>query len=116
MKRISLTIPSPCTESWDSMTSTNGGKFCAHCQHEVTDFTGMSDAEIINFLSKAKGKVCGRTRKEQLNRQLLVRYNHYETALGQMVGGIVIAFNGQLCHCAKCAANTYSCSTTSTIG
>ena len=41
------TIPSPCTESWDCMTSTKEGRFCQSCEKTVVDFTRMSDAELL---------------------------------------------------------------------
>jgi len=42
------------------------------CQKTVVDFTLMSDAEIINYFSKATGTVCGRLAADQLNRKLEV--------------------------------------------
>ena len=68
---LHLNIPNPCTENWEEMSVTEKGKFCSYCQHEVTDFTNLSNAEIIHFLSKTKGKVCGRVRSNQLNRRII---------------------------------------------
>jgi len=41
------------------------------CQKTVVDFTLMSDAEIIQYFSKASGSVCGRVGSDQLNRRLV---------------------------------------------
>jgi len=41
------------------------------CQKTVVDFTLMSDAEIIQYFSKASGSVCGRVGADQLNRKLV---------------------------------------------
>ncbi len=45
-----LTIESPCAQKWSSMTNAENGKFCSLCAKNVTDFSKMSDMEIINFL------------------------------------------------------------------
>ena len=87
---IALKIENPCTESWETMSATANGKFCAHCQHEVTDFTGMSDGEIIHFLSKTKGKVCGRAHKDQLNRQLFVTTPISKPHWGKWLAGLLL--------------------------
>jgi hypothetical protein len=45
------------------------GRFCKHCSHVVTDFTGMSDEEVVRFLIQHKNdKVCGHFRNDQLSR------------------------------------------------
>jgi hypothetical protein len=70
-KAFQLTIPKPCHESWDKMTATDKGKFCDSCQKQVTDFTGMSDRELIAFFRKpTTGSVCGRFQNDQLNHEL----------------------------------------------
>lgn len=54
------------------MTPTAQGRFCAACQHTVTDFTQRTDAEVLAILRQAAGgRVCGRFRAEQLNRELV---------------------------------------------
>jgi hypothetical protein len=54
------------------MTPTAQGRYCATCQHPVTDFTQRTDAEVLALLRQAAGgRVCGRFRAEQLNRELV---------------------------------------------
>lgn len=65
-KSVSIHIDNPCSENWDDMTEGNEGKFCKNCCHTVTDFTHLSDREIIAFLSKNKGNICGRFTEQQL--------------------------------------------------
>ena len=74
MKQAALTvnIPKPCTEDWDSMTPEARGRHCAACNKTVTDFTRMTDAEIIAFISRQKGEWCGRFREDQHNRPLVL--------------------------------------------
>lgn len=42
------------------MTPTPDGRFCGSCQHEVVDFSGMTQPEILAWLARpASGNVCG---------------------------------------------------------
>jgi hypothetical protein len=60
-------IPEPCHESWQQMYPEQNGRFCDSCCKVVVDFTGMSNDEILNYLSQRKGeRVCGRVKNEQL--------------------------------------------------
>ncbi|WP_201982673.1 hypothetical protein [Hymenobacter rubidus] len=69
---VSLSIPSPCSESWAAMTPNAAGRHCAACQQTVADFTRMSDAEILTYLGRHPTVSCGRFRDNQLSRPLLV--------------------------------------------
>jgi hypothetical protein len=66
-KQIKLSIPTPCTEDWNTMTATQSGKFCAACQKTVVDFSRMSDAEIMRYFTDFQGDTCGRFTEKQLN-------------------------------------------------
>src|ERR1700740_678527 len=57
MKAISIT--KPCHETWQAMTPVSGGRHCQSCCKIVTDFTLMSNDEIIAYLS-SHTDVCGR--------------------------------------------------------
>ncbi|GGG44088.1 carboxypeptidase-like regulatory domain-containing protein [Hymenobacter glacieicola] len=70
MPRPILTVPQPCHESWAAMTPAAQGRHCAACSKVVVDFTRMSDAELLAYLSQAKGTTCGRFTGHQLNRPL----------------------------------------------
>jgi len=65
---IQLTIPSPCSQSWDEMTPDGCGHYCAHCEKTVIDFTTWTDAAIYIYFLVNKGPVCGRLLDTQLNR------------------------------------------------
>jgi len=72
MKRKTyVTIPQSCHESWDAMTPQDKGRFCASCAKTVVDFSQMSDTQVLNYLSQAKGRLCGRFAQEQLERPLV---------------------------------------------
>lgn len=69
-KKITLSIPTPCHESWHLMTTVEKGRFCQSCNKVVTDFTDMSDQAIIACIQEQKGNVCGRLHRTQLMREL----------------------------------------------
>jgi hypothetical protein len=66
MKLLSLTIPKPCSEKWNSFTPVPMGGFCSSCSKVVTDFTTMTDEQIITALCNSSRTVCGRFRPDQL--------------------------------------------------
>jgi hypothetical protein len=69
-KTIHVNIPEPCHEDWSKMTATQCGAFCKACSKEVIDFTNKSEAQIVEILSQAKGKMCGRFTEDKLNKPL----------------------------------------------
>ncbi|MEH3114673.1 carboxypeptidase-like regulatory domain-containing protein [Pedobacter terrae] len=62
-----VTIAEPCTQNWDEMEKGEGFKFCSACSKNVIDFSGYTNAEIINVLTNAASAVCGRISQNQLN-------------------------------------------------
>lgn len=66
---MKLTVPNPCHENWEEMTSDQKGKFCSVCSKTVTDFTNYSDEELVMSFKSDK-KVCGRFTDHQLGRDL----------------------------------------------
>lgn len=66
-----LQLPQPCAQSWDAMTPTAAGRYCAACQHEVVDFTTFTDGELAAYLARPGQLPCGRFRQSQLGRPLL---------------------------------------------
>lgn len=74
------------------MTAAEQGRFCSKCQKCVTDFTGWTDSEIYNYISKNSGqRICGRFHITQLNRVINVPYQphsrlyQYFAGLGLML-------------------------------
>lgn len=64
-----LSIPQPCTQSWEEMSAAGSGRFCAHCQHTVTDISGMSDGAVYG-LAQQGNLGCIRALSSQLNRNI----------------------------------------------
>ncbi|MFR9166392.1 MAG: carboxypeptidase-like regulatory domain-containing protein [Dysgonomonas sp.] len=68
-----LHINEACTECWQSMMPNDTGKYCPVCRKDIFDFRSLTDNEIIDILSHAEGKVCGRFLKSQLDRPLVYK-------------------------------------------
>lgn len=68
MKQLTLSIPKPCHEDWNAMSSEDRGRFCGACQKTVVDFSNMSDGQVAQFFKEPAGRVCGRFHPDQLNR------------------------------------------------
>ncbi len=66
-ERSSFSISEPCHESWNRMTASPGGRFCANCAKNVVDFTQKSNEEVLELLKKSNGQICGRFRKSQVD-------------------------------------------------
>ena len=68
-KETYIYIQEPCHENWNGMTSAKQGRYCHSCSKTVTDFSGMSDTEILKYLAAA-GNTCGRFTPDQLTRSI----------------------------------------------
>jgi hypothetical protein len=68
---IHLQVADPCHENWNTMTTLEQGRYCQSCQKTVTDFSMMTDKEILNHLSKRNADVCGRFTADQLDRTMI---------------------------------------------
>ncbi len=61
-----ISLPSPCSASWQRMQPVEGGRYCLSCHKTVIDFTTMTDQEIHLYWQEPREKVCGRFVKTQL--------------------------------------------------
>lgn len=94
MKRnpVSIRIANPCTEDWEKMTPTGSGKFCGSCQKNVTDFSAMTDNEILAFLENHTGSMCGQLRGSQLNRAIVqTRLSGNNYRLNTLLAALMVA-------------------------
>lgn len=88
---IKINIENPCHENWDKMLQEEKGKFCQACEKSVVDFSRMGNAEIIDFLNKANGKVCGRISKYQLNTPISNYVPVKSTFFNKYIAGVLMA-------------------------
>ncbi len=94
-QHVSIHIPTPCHENWEAMTPSEQGKFCDSCSKQVVDFSRMTDRQILNVLSKAPGKTCGRFTENQLGRPLQPEISYfvrpYKLLLSSLLPALLIA-------------------------
>lgn len=70
---LKITIENPCNKiNWTTMSDFERGKFCSICSKSVTDFSKMTDEEIINFLNRSEESICARLNQSQMNRILKI--------------------------------------------
>ena len=64
-------IPTPCNENWDAMTPEKQGRYCGSCAKTVVDFSVMTDNQILNYLNRKTGNICGYFTADQLLRPII---------------------------------------------
>lgn len=92
--KLFITIPTPCTQPWDSMTPVDGGRHCAHCHTDVIDFTTWTDAAIYRFFEDHKdAHVCGMFCTTQLNRNIHIPHQPHSMLYRMAIAlGLTIMF------------------------
>jgi hypothetical protein len=66
--QLQLSIPDPCSIRWSQMSHVEDGKrHCASCEKVITDFTQMSDEQLLSYFQN-NPKTCGMFAPHQLNR------------------------------------------------
>jgi hypothetical protein len=67
--QILITIPQPCNIPWDGMTPVDTDqRHCSSCDKVITDFSKMSDDELMLYFRHSNGNMCGRFSVNQINR------------------------------------------------
>lgn len=67
-QELPVSIPKPCTASWEAMTPGPEGRFCSSCEKVVIDFSQMDQAAIIAWFSAhTASATCGRFENSQIN-------------------------------------------------
>ena len=86
-----LKINKPCSEDWDTMTENEQGRFCSSCSKNVTDFTSLSNSEILAIYDKSPVKHCGRLTKAQLENGILLESRQKHTNFLKVAAGLILA-------------------------
>jgi hypothetical protein len=71
--RIQITISEPCNASWHGMLPVDEDqRHCSSCDRVITDFSKMSDDELLLYFRHNNGKLCGRFSIHQTNRPIVL--------------------------------------------
>jgi hypothetical protein len=71
--QIIFSIPKPCNIPWNGMTPVDKDqRYCSSCDKVVTDFSEMSDDELMLYFRHNNGKICGRLHQTQMNRPMIL--------------------------------------------
>lgn len=90
---MDISIPQHCSQEWDKMKPTDGGKFCDICSMFVVDFTTMTREEIIDYKQKTEGKLCARISTYQLTAKSIQRTNLYLNSIKPLEREFVDSLN-----------------------
>jgi CarboxypepD_reg-like domain len=94
MSTLTVQIPDPCRQRWDTMQAGEEGRFCSNCQKTVIDFTALSDRELVQWLNQPGQTTCGRFRPEQLNRPLPIAASASSSGWSQRLGLFMLGVIG----------------------
>jgi hypothetical protein len=75
MEGLKISIPEPCSQNWELMEQHEKSRFCSKCRRHLTDFTEFADTELVQYLIRNEGKICGKFRQSQLDRPLLSEFH-----------------------------------------
>lgn len=89
----SLKIENPCHQDWSSMSKVDQGKYCSHCSKTVIDFSKFSDAEIIRYLDKNSGAICGRLKNNQVERELKINVKDESSFLHKVFASLFLGMS-----------------------
>ena len=68
---IKISIPEPCKVPWDGMSPVDSDRrHCSSCDKVITNFSEMSDDELMLYFKHSQGKICGLFSNHQLNRRI----------------------------------------------
>ena len=90
---VQIDIPTPCSQSWDEMTTSGNGRFCGECQKTVIDFTTWSDADLHKFFAKNTDHVCGRYLSTQVARPIYIPHQPHSRLYKMTIAlGLIVFF------------------------
>jgi hypothetical protein len=100
LERVS--IASPCSADWSSMTGDDRARFCSECQKHVYNIASMTSEEAEAFLRGAGGEACLRLYRRADGTVLTsdcsvgVRRRRRRRAVASLVGGGLVAAGAAL--------------------
>lgn len=95
MKRVDLPIPSPCAQSWSTMTKEGQRRFCDACKKHVHDLSSMTPPEAralldapsaeglcVRYLYDQAGNILFKATDALVKPSMLSRARRFVTAAG----------------------------------
>lgn len=81
-----ISIPKPCSQSWNSMMPDKKGKFCSSCKKTVVDFTKMENLEIKKYLieNSREESVCGHFKFNQVESKNNIKYSNLRNRINRI--------------------------------
>lgn len=101
--KLKIEIPEPCSQQWLKMKETETGRFCNKCNKNLINFTNFSDKELADFIQNNKTKVCGRFKKEQLNKfyfekKLIFKFDYFKKIAATLLTFNFLYYNAEASH------------------
>ena len=59
----SISVKTPCNESWDEMSGNDEVRFCSHCAKSVHNLSAMSRIQVEELVRNSNGNLCVRYEK-----------------------------------------------------
>ncbi|NRD21194.1 carboxypeptidase-like regulatory domain-containing protein [Winogradskyella eckloniae] len=87
-KVITISIPEPCHEDWNTMTPQTQGRHCAVCDKTVVDFSKQTDEQIITAL-ETNSHLCGRFKTEQIDRDMVLARKNKNNYISWVASGLL---------------------------
>lgn len=68
---VQISIPEPCKVPWNSMSPVDSERrHCSSCDKVITNFSEMSDDELMLYFKHGQQNICGVFSNDQLNRRI----------------------------------------------
>jgi carboxypeptidase family protein/ankyrin repeat protein len=105
-----LTIPSPCTEDWNSMTGNDEVRFCKHCNLDVHNLSQMTRSQAQRLVGRSNGRLCVRYHQDPTGRPLMLPVRQRLHRIGRRASRLAAgAFTATLSVTSAVAQNSPSC-------
>ncbi|HEV2883620.1 MAG TPA: ankyrin repeat domain-containing protein [Pyrinomonadaceae bacterium] len=105
-----ITIPSPCSADWNSMTGNDQVRFCGHCNLNVHDLSQMTRAQAQRLITGSKGRLCARYYRDPLGQPFTLpvsqKVHHIRRRVSRIAAG---AFTATLSVTSALAQSSQDC-------
>jgi carboxypeptidase family protein/ankyrin repeat protein len=104
-----VTVPSPCTEDWNSMTGNDQIRFCKHCDLDVHNLSQMTRSQAQRLIDRSNGRLCVRYHHDSAGQPLTLPVRQKLHRIGQRTSRIAAgAFTATLSVTSAVAQNSTS--------